>query len=715
MKKTLSIILSAIFAASALASCADSTSASTASSSAYTADIAWLEARLGEMPDNVTVGLASDLGIDMTSFENDGYLIRTNDGETVVCAKSADGLDRAVRKYAKAYGSGKVADVTYHEGYRIEDLRIAGNSIADYTVVYPADRNENLDFAVSELTRLVEKACGAKLATAEGTADGHKIVFAQTDDESLGTDGFTYEVKDGDLYITGAVKRGCMNGVWRFLENECMWDGLIYGDSVLAEADLVDIPEGTKKTEVPAFPYLDIYCSGYTQGCAKFFETDRKKPSNAQNSYGYIERACHGMQYNQFCGDECLYRQICYTDEYRYEECLESVCAYVDRRLDAGQRIGYEFKFVDIAQGDNGDFCDCKRCREVFREEGGNAGAMIRFSNRLSEEVNGLYPSDEGLYFLVFAYSGTNVAPKITVPNGYIWVTFCFDVNCSNHALNTNECTNGVKIAYRETRYNSTYTEWFEGWTALTSQLYAWYYTLESGILRYTELENLYDNLCYFRDCKITGIFVECESPGLGTNPVEHIMANEFSWDPDMSREEFDALLMKVLEREYGDGYEDVRAYIDLLIKQQNEVDCWDCWHWWNGMTLARFGFKAFKDNCDTMTYFAESAVRMANSAKQERYARLILADVYAKICYLGYADAYISGDTAEIERLCDLYAKMYSYYIDAGITADKLRVTCSNVVYESTLEKEVWTNWVSQNDLIYSALMKMTPPEGIK
>lgn len=121
----------------------------------------WLDGRLEVIPDDVVIGLGSNsaYGVDMTDFENDGYIVRNFGGEVLLFGKSSEGLDLAVRKYAKAAEAGQTAnlDEVYHEGYRIESLSIAGNDISGYEVVY-GEGVESVSY--SELPRLIEKACG---------------------------------------------------------------------------------------------------------------------------------------------------------------------------------------------------------------------------------------------------------------------------------------------------------------------------------------------------------------------------------------------------------------------------------------------------------------------------------------------------------------------------------------------------------------------------
>ncbi|MBR4880437.1 MAG: hypothetical protein IKU19_00785, partial [Clostridia bacterium] len=48
----------------------------------------------------VTVAVGDTVGVDTNTLRNEGYIIRTEDKNTVIDAKTDDGIDAAVRKYA---------------------------------------------------------------------------------------------------------------------------------------------------------------------------------------------------------------------------------------------------------------------------------------------------------------------------------------------------------------------------------------------------------------------------------------------------------------------------------------------------------------------------------------------------------------------------------------------------------------------------------------
>jgi hypothetical protein len=118
--RIISLTLAGIISASALASCntpEKNGSSITASAGAETY-AAFLEERLGVMPDSLIIASGDDTaayGVDTSSFiGNEGYTIRAKDGEVVILGKNEKGLDRAVRQFAK-YGNNESYTYTYGE------------------------------------------------------------------------------------------------------------------------------------------------------------------------------------------------------------------------------------------------------------------------------------------------------------------------------------------------------------------------------------------------------------------------------------------------------------------------------------------------------------------------------------------------------------------------------------------------------------------------
>ena len=695
MKKLLTFALSAAMLASTFVSCsspAPTVPVSVESSSAGTEKYAeLLTKRLGYTPENVALGIGSsdEYGIDMTDFEDDGYIIRTMGDKTVIFGKTETGLDMAVRKYTNAVKNGVSADTVYHEGSRVERLTIAGRDISEYTVYYPADSNENVKFAVSELVRLVKQATGVTLTAVEGEPVAPSISFVVSSDESLRMEGYVYTVTDDGIVFEHAEARGASAAVYRFLQNECGWDCLTYGDSFLNEAEHIDIPAGTTATETPAFDYYNIYNPYAT------FKTDRNSPTAAQNGYQTNVIACHGLQNNRFFGDvPANLAQPCYTDEELYEICRDNVEAYI------AQRYGDpSFKAVDIAAYDSNSYCFCDVCMEMYIEEGGNAGAVVRFANKLSEEMSEKYP---GLIYLIFGYAGTNIPPKKAVPNDMVYVTFCFDRNCSNHTIDGKNCSETI---ISKDRHSTDYAKWFEGWCDITDNVCVWYYTLGTALQAYTVIDNIYDDYRYLAEHNVKGLFLETENCGeFGIKRIENQLAHEMIRNTDMTREEFQSYYEKLLRKEYGPGWSLVADYVEKWEYSQDVMDCWQCWGWAIiGQWDDRYSTTFYRNNFDEFCTLIESALSMTESKYQEdRLNRLYVTVLYMG-CYSSYYPAWLEGDTERITVLSERYDRCMEIVRGFGYDPTNLPTITGgqgySISYAPTLEEAAWSDWVEWYD----------------
>ena len=717
MKKALSLALVLILAASAQASYSSAplltshssllTSQSTAS--AQKADRAWLASRLGEVPEGVTVGLASGLGIDMSAFENDGYLIRTEDGETVVAAKTADGLDRAVRAYANAVEDGVTdVNVTYHEGYRIESLTVAGNPITDYTIVY-ADDGRTTDspyFAAFELRRLIQKACGAYLplvSSAESPA-GRTVSISLTDDEAVGSCGFCLTTSGGNVMIEGGWDNGCANGVYWMLQEYLGWDDLIFGNSNLHEAESVDIPDGISVTVDPAFDVLDM------RSCSPWVLANDRYNGDTKHNYGMVygaiqssySAALGGIQRNDFCPG-CWYpgEQPCFSSEESYTMMSELIWQYIAVQLDAGKVIGRDFFEVDISSNDNMSYCCCKECQKVMKDENGAyVGPVVRFANRIEEEMSVEFP---GLVYQIYAYHATN-PPPVTAPNENISVTFCLDGSCVKHKLTGEDCNNDTNDFYGalgqgKTFGNSDYADWLREWCRLSDRVIVWYYFLDCNLHDYDMFGVLYDDLVFMKSIGVQGIFPQGDSYSICHRSVDwDTVITDFNWHPDMTRDEFRESMERVAANEYGSP-DEVCAYLDLFNEAHFRAPvCDHCWNYGDLVTPVDCDREYFAAHYDEMYALLDTAIRRAPSyAAEVNVRKRMIPCIWLGSMY-SYFPAYDSGDTARLAVLEERYEVLKDCIADVGIdykwTYKGFRVLSWDdlVSIGATLEESAWT-----------------------
>ena len=406
MKRTIALFLAAILVAAALVSLAYAPTANarirTTSDDAADA-AAWLEERLGDrLSDRVVMGTDSaGYGVDLSALEDDGYIIRSVGAEIALFARTTDGLDRAARAYAKSVEAGEgIADAAYHEGYRIKRIEIAGRDISEYTVF--CENEPYLVAAANEFAARIKEACGVSLTVSTEASAAPSISIGYVHDDSLNTCGYRWTVDENGLALLcsdGYKPSSAHYGVVRFLENALGWFGLSFGYEALVEAELISLPVGESGGETNAFGQIAVY--GDSHCPSDLFE-------HPYGSLNGIPTACHGLQSNKFGGALSTSPnrnwendQPCWLSEEFLEESYEDILAYIEKILSTGCVIGEDFFFVDIAHGDNDNWCACRDCTKLYRDEGATHSAhIVTWANDLIAEINKVRP---GLFYGIFA------------------------------------------------------------------------------------------------------------------------------------------------------------------------------------------------------------------------------------------------------------------------------------------------------------------------
>ena len=682
MKKVLSLILASLCAVSALASCAVSRPATASSASDYAGE-AWLRSRIGDIPDGVTVGTADSLGIDMSAFEDDGYIIRADGGNVVLCGKNEVGLDMAVRSYAKSVKYGRpISDKTYHEGYRVKRLTIAGRDISEYTVVYthtvtPSIRDTNRtlgngELAAKEFVKLITRATGIVLPTVErsdAVAGVPVITFEAVEDENEYPEtGFEYEVKDGDLhFIGGGAAAGVTNAVYYFLEKECGWKNLTYGDHDLLESEHVDVPEGVSVKYGTMFNYF-LECQNFS---------DEPMQKLRKTYYGRTGVAGHGLSSKNYLSPEYLSASDlpCFSDGEIIENCIENVKADIQSNLDSGKELGRDIQYIDLGQPDLMSFCQCKECKKVFKEEGAYSGTILRFSNTVSEAVDEEYP---GLRYAVFAYGKTQEPPALTKPNGLIDITYCLDGSCFCHALGDEYCSGVIKyhalIANGYWFGKKDLAEWILKWRSMCDHVKVWYYVMDGGLGQYNTLDVLYRDFQFFREHGIEGVFVEAEYYGMGVGRFHHTMTGYMQHHPGCTYDDFMRELKSEFETFYGKGTSEVVSKVASVFnetaKRSGHGTCWCSCDLYPTQCDYDYIGSVFEDISAELDGLIDDADSFSHEKRLKELSLMLIYEGVSK----RYYNAKNAGDTAEMARLGEYYEVFLDRLVYCGYDPEKFK-----------------------------------------
>ena len=657
------------------------------------ADASWLKDRLGTLPDGMQIGLGDELGIDMSDFRDEGYIIRQSGDESVICAKTSNGLDRAVRYYAKYAPESGDFSHTYAEGKPIKSLTIAGTDISEYRIVMQNDRDNVHENAASDLVSSIEKATGAVLEVTDSTGAHNIVLKQQTEAEAeksgLGKEGFTVEVDEkGEVTITGGYLRGCLYGVYDFLETYLGFrylydfdltvthyniDPIVVYDSYedaqieyIPEADRIDIPAGEKYTETPDFGYRHHW---HEPSLSMTNSYTRKRRSNGgETGVGAI--TCHGT--NNFCHLFVDYSGIgninyCYSNEENIEIAIEYLEESLNSRLAAGQTIGREIIDVDVGHADTPDFCNCNKCKKLYQQDGFYTGAVLYYTNSIAAAIaEDISPE---IYVNMFGYWGTCTPPYKTKPLPNVAVAYCYytdieKISCYSHPFDGSECAEPFKTSWGKVVSNRLYADELKRWCELCTRVFVWYYPGSWSYKPFAAVtyKNTLKDIQFLKECGIYGFFT-CPSYQTPEDALVAYLVAKLSWDCDITEEEYNGYVEEYLDAMYGDAADEIAQWIETEKGTQRQC-CWNSNYFCRPTTVRDLSY--YRDNFDSIVALFDEALADAGSYLEECRINHRAAYAYYPSLVTNYTRMFQNGTAEEktlyLERwnVFDKYAKEY-------------------------------------------------------
>ena len=239
----------------------------------------------------------------------------------------------------------------------------------------------------------------------------------------------------------------------------------------------------------------------------------------------------------------------CLTDENVYNTVLASLREALASQPDS--------RIVSVSQNDSNSYCTCENCAAITAEEGSPAGTLLRFVNRIAEELADEYPD---LTIDTLAYRYTLKAPKITKPAENVCVRLS-TINCHfNHPITKSNCANCSE-------FRNAIIEW----SKICENIYIWDYTTNYSyyMAPFPNLHVLRTNMQFFAEHNVKGVYEQ----GNGSGPsgefgeLRAYLIAKLLMNPYMTEEEYYAHMDEFLAAYYGDGWKNIRNYIDALAR----------------------------------------------------------------------------------------------------------------------------------------------------
>ena len=522
------------------------------SSSSISSCVNWLAERLDADADGntvsygdgtVTLAVGEDaMGVDTTGLRNEGYVIRTVANDTVIVAKTDDGMDRGVRKYVTLTEKTGSNIVNYTEGLKIGKILLGGADLKNYKILLPksdsadapfaANATEAMGAAANELCDYTEAATGIKLPieyvdglhtmtdaqileqcgngivlladpTAKGSAsiknaveiiDGEEVEVGPGE---MGTESYILTVKDGIMRITGGNQRGCLYAVYDFLENYMGWRFLGAGDEYLYDADEIVIDDVNIEFS-PTFGYRAVKlpaADGHNGGTANSPWHPELK-NNCMNSaghahasywgYGVGSTGWHAHSFADQLKDSDVEKgkshygdQPCFADEETKEVVIQSVLNMIEMRQGYPWYNRIGYELIQLGVSMNDNTNFCK-CENCMAEirKTSFTDLYLGFVNDVADVVAEKYP---GVLINTAIYNVARKPPKKDADGNYITVPRDnVSIYYCVQGCNQHTLCAGVCDNYDTTLgyKNTIEKENLEVWANICDKVYVWYYAV---------------------------------------------------------------------------------------------------------------------------------------------------------------------------------------------------------------------------------------------
>ena len=379
----------------------------------------------------------------------------------------------------------------------------------------------------------------------------------------LGDDAFRVtaivgEGKDESLTIVGGNGRGILYGVYQFLE-KCANVRFFTPDLEVCEEGDVIISDGVLIDYTPTFELrqTDWYRwktddSGYKwasktginiiSGWIPAWGEElggslTYAPSMFVHTLGKLAEL--DTPYPATASNPCL------TDETVYQTVLKNVRKVLAEA--PGARI------LSVSQNDNNSYCKCENCAAITAEEGSPSGTLLRFVNRIANDIASDYPN---VTIDTLAYRYTQNPPKITKPAPNVCIRLSTITCHLTHPLTKNTCS-----------ACSSFRKALEGWSEICDNIYIWDYTTNYSyyLATFPNFHVLRANMQFFAEHNVKGVYEQgnASGPSGEFGELRAYLISKILMNPYMTNEEYYAHMDEFLAAYYGSGWQNIRKYID--------------------------------------------------------------------------------------------------------------------------------------------------------
>ena len=426
-------------------------------------------------------------------------------------------------------------------------------------------------YAAKELRWFLERMTGCvyTIKNDEGEA-GMRLNL----DTNMPEDAFRIFVKDDIFLITGG-KRGVIYGVYellerlgcRFFTKDCEKIP-VTEELTIPDMDFSDVP----KFEYRDHSYTDVIQSLRFAVRCRLNGNSHKIPEKMGGSKVYawfVHSFEHMLPTAEFGETHPEYYALVdgkrvTIDGGRTQLCLTNpdVLKIATERVRKRLRERPDAKIISVSQNDWLGNCQCEACHKVDAEEGSPSGTLLRFVNKIAENLEEEFPD---VLFDTLAYQYTRPAPKITRNRKNVCVRLCSIECCFAHPYDV--CTDHSRAPLRADGTPSRFIDDLRDWGGICDRMYIWDYVtcFAHYPMPYPNWRVLQPNLKLLAANNVKGVFEQgcyCSRGSTDFNELRLYLISKLLWNPDCDIEKH---RREFMEYYYGAAGKPLMKYLDLL------------------------------------------------------------------------------------------------------------------------------------------------------
>jgi len=459
----------------------------------------------------------------------------------------------------------------------VQALTIAYDGSPRMVIVVDADAPLADKHAAAELAAFLQKISGARFRLVNLTtgSDNRILVgklavqkaYPDFSTADLSPDGIIVRTRNNDLILAGDPPRGTIYAVYTFLEDQlgCRWwsskaDFIPKNPTIVIEdLDIRYVPP----LEFRSVFWLDAFdgnwavrnkCNGYghqlsaEQGGLHVYEGHVHTFYKLLPPEKYFSE--HPEWFSEIDGKRTFERaQLCLTNEDMRRELIK----ILKQRL----RNNPAATIASVSQNDWQGNCQCPLCKAVEEEEESPAGLLLRFVNKVAEDIEPEFPE---VAISTLAYQYTRKPPKCVKPRPNVIVRLC-SIECSF----SKPLSDDVNESFRDD---------IVGWSKICNRLYIWDYTtnFRHYFRPHPNLRVLAPNIRFFVDHGVKGVLEQGAHTTLGAEMAElraWVLA-KLLWNPSLDDQK---LIDEFLKGYYGLAGYHIGNYLKVIHDAVEQTD----------------------------------------------------------------------------------------------------------------------------------------------